>query len=398
LTQLHRDVIVSSEVRMYRDKSGRLYAEHIAGAWSSWRPYTQAFGALSVAARLRDKQPKESGHLAEGEGVSVTGLPFYSGLGGLVRKAPSLLRSIGQLGTSRTVFIGRMPELLSILLYLRARALRAPFIALVVSDPIQLGAVTPGLRGRLVGRILAGITKNAVQHSAAVIYVTQNWLQELYPARHDTPTIGRSNVIIGESEFAAFPRAHTAAPTSPMLVTIATLGAATKGIDNLLAVVSALRSQGQLVTLTVIGGGAAKDDLKRHARLLGIEDDVRFLGHVSDKAQLIHELDRAHCYVSMSKAEGLSRGMVEAMARGLPVVASDAGGTSELISDEFMVDIGDESAMVQKLIQVFSSPQLLDRMSVDNISTAHRVVELAAPQRLTDFLVASLAKSSIRSN
>lgn len=384
------EVIAASEVRMYRSSSGTIYAEHVAGERSSWAPYTSAFGSLTVAARLRDESLAPAGHLAEGSGVKVAGLPHYSGLSGLIRCLPTLLKRVSELGARNTIFIGRIPEPLSILLYFRARILHAPFISLVVADPLQLARVNPGLRGKILGAVLVRFTKSAVRHSAAVIYVTQTWLQHVYPAPAGTPTIGRSNVILSPSAFVIEPRTHPSRLEKPRLVTIAALGGATKGVASLLKVLAMLGKQGRIATLTVVGSGKQLTALQELARSLGVEEQVAFAGHISDRATLLGELDRADIYVSMSRAEGLPRAIIEAMARGLPVLASNAGGTSEILADDCLVDIGDESGLIAKIGDACDRPEILDQMSRQNLASAHEVVELANPQRLSAFLVAAI--------
>ncbi len=73
------------------------------------------------------------------------------------------------------------------------------------------------------------------------------------------------------------------------------------------------------------GEGSYEDDLRRHITLHGLADRVRLIGHVWNVAEI---LDAADLFVLTSYAEGLPHVIVEAMAKGLPVIATDVGGLS----------------------------------------------------------------------
>lgn len=80
--------------------------------------------------------------------------------------------------------------------------------------------------------------------------------------------------------------------------------------------------------LILVGQGPERDRLEGRARDLGIADWVRFAGAVGDVAE---SLQSADLFVLPSVAEGMSNSLLEAMATGLPCVASDIGGNRDLL-------------------------------------------------------------------
>jgi glycosyltransferase involved in cell wall biosynthesis len=80
--------------------------------------------------------------------------------------------------------------------------------------------------------------------------------------------------------------------------------------------------------LLVVGDGGQRHHLERLARRLGIAASVRFLGFRTDLGRL---LGAADVLVSASRREGLPRVVMEAMAAGLPVVATDVRGNRDLV-------------------------------------------------------------------
>ena len=77
-----------------------------------------------------------------------------------------------------------------------------------------------------------------------------------------------------------------------------------------------------------VGGGRRRQELHAIAERLGVAHAVRFLGHREDIPALLAESD---IFALTSRSEAFPNAVLEAMAAGLPVVASDVGGVSELI-------------------------------------------------------------------
>ena len=84
-------------------------------------------------------------------------------------------------------------------------------------------------------------------------------------------------------------------------------------------------------TLVLVGHGPERERLAEKARTLGIEDRVCFLGPIADVADALRSAD---LFVLPSVAEGMSNSLLEAMATGLPCVASDIGGNQDLLGDQ----------------------------------------------------------------
>ena len=84
--------------------------------------------------------------------------------------------------------------------------------------------------------------------------------------------------------------------------------------------------------MLVVGDGSARHSLELQARQLALDDRaVRFLGARSDVDALLNAVD---FFVLPSDTEGLPLSVLEAMAHGLPIVASHVGGIPELIDHE----------------------------------------------------------------
>ena len=103
-----------------------------------------------------------------------------------------------------------------------------------------------------------------------------------------------------------------------------------KRFDILIDAFARLRSAHPRLALILAGDGTLKADLQERARAAGVEETCRFIGHFGDVVALHHALDIC---VQSSEREGTPNAVLEAMAMETPIVATDVGGTAELVSD-----------------------------------------------------------------
>jgi glycosyltransferase involved in cell wall biosynthesis len=104
-----------------------------------------------------------------------------------------------------------------------------------------------------------------------------------------------------------------------------------KGIDVLLRALALVQAEGVRVTMRIAGDGAEREALESLARTLTLRD-VHFIGAVAPE-RVGDELRDADLMVLPSRGEGLPLAIVEAMAHGLPVIATRVGGNEEAVDD-----------------------------------------------------------------
>ncbi|MHB8092095.1 MAG: glycosyltransferase family 4 protein [Syntrophales bacterium] len=148
------------------------------------------------------------------------------------------------------------------------------------------------------------------------------------------------------------------------MVVIGTVGRLTaiKGQDVLIRAFAELKQAGEDVFLVLLGEGERRGELEEMARLLQISDSVMFLGWRPDVAAVMASFD-IFCLPSLN--EGMGKVIVEAMAMGLPVVASNVGGIKDLVrkgENGLLVPPGDVTALAKALSLLCSAPQERRRM------------------------------------
>lgn len=120
---------------------------------------------------------------------------------------------------------------------------------------------------------------------------------------------------------------------SPVLVSVGGL-VERKGFHRVIEQLSALRQRHPGLVYLVVGGpspeGDMSADLQRQVAKAGLQDAVRFVGPLPPE-QLRQPLSAADVFVLASRNEGWANVLLEAMACGLPVVATDVGGNAEVV-------------------------------------------------------------------
>ena len=129
-------------------------------------------------------------------------------------------------------------------------------------------------------------------------------------------------------------------------------------LDRKAVLVLAGRHDGAYETLVVL------------ARELGIERGVRFAGSVGDVAGLLAAVDIG---VFSSRSEGCPNGVLECMAAGLAVAATDIEGVREVVgSSDFLTPVGDAAALSHTILKLASDPSLCATIGAKN---RKRVIE-----------------------
>jgi colanic acid/amylovoran biosynthesis glycosyltransferase len=140
-----------------------------------------------------------------------------------------------------------------------------------------------------------------------------------------------------------------------------------KGFDDALAAFARMRAEQDAprATLTLIGDGPLRRDLQAQSAHLGVGEAVRFTG-LLPHARVAEELARAHVFVLASRTaksgdmEGIPVALMEAMAQGMPVLATRHSGTPELVEHDvsgLLCEEGDRAALARNMSAVARTPE-----------------------------------------
>jgi glycosyltransferase involved in cell wall biosynthesis len=145
-----------------------------------------------------------------------------------------------------------------------------------------------------------------------------------------------------------------------------------KGVEFLLKAMKTIAEADPTVTLLLVGDGVEREKLEGLVRNLGLEERVRFIGRV-DNEDVSRYLSASDLFILPSLAEGFGIALLEAMASGLPIVATNVGDIPSFVENDvngFLVEPGRESEIAEKVLQLLQDRELRERMARDNLSNA----------------------------
>jgi glycosyltransferase involved in cell wall biosynthesis len=167
--------------------------------------------------------------------------------------------------------------------------------------------------------------------------------------------------LAGCSQPAAVTAALGIPPETTVIGTVGRL-TAVKGQETLIRAASELIRQGEKIFLVLLGDGELRQDLEQLTIRLGIAEHVHFPGWRSDVAQVMALFD-IFCLPSLN--EGMGKVLVEAMAMGKPIIASDIGGIRDMVrsgENGLLVPAGDAEALVEAIARLCRDPDGRRRM------------------------------------
>jgi len=226
----------------------------------------------------------------------------------------------------------------------------------------------------LQGRVGRRLKRCVLRHASAVLPVSHDIARTLgvagAPVLRMGVDTGAIRATVGER-----------APERGLLICIGRL-ADKKGIDVLIAALAQVEG----ARLEVIGDGPERTTLERQAERAGVADRVRFLGK-QPRAEVLAALRRACAVVIPSKVgaggdrDGTPVVLCEAMAAGVPVVASDLGGLGECVTDGVdgvLVPPGDADALAVALAKVVDGSAAAAELGRAAAGTAQRTLDIGA--------------------
>jgi glycosyltransferase involved in cell wall biosynthesis len=143
-----------------------------------------------------------------------------------------------------------------------------------------------------------------------------------------------------------------------------------KAYDVLLAATEVLVRRQVPIRVLIGGGGRLRGTLETEIRDRGLEGSVTLLGYQSEVPEFLSGLD---VYVQSSRSEGFGISLLEALATGLPCVATDVGGTAELLGGDTGVMVpADDAGSLAEALERLCSPSVRSTVARNAVNVAAR--------------------------
>jgi len=360
-------VVVSLEFRFFMTPDGQVWTDSINDN-GFWQRYLNVFDEVYVVARVKNvDKSQEIWKRVGSSNIIFLPLVHYIGPMEMMKNIFNLNRSIDKISDLPQHFILRVPSFIGILLYRKLRKKNKKFAVEVVGDPDDVFQPNT-LKAKFVGFyrwLFVRELQMQCRAASAVSYVTSDTLQKKYPASSNAFTTNYSSIELPDYFYTEATR-NFSQKKSFKLLFIGSLAQTYKGLDVLLKALVDPVLNNETLELVVLGDGKLRNEYENLVLELGIQDQVEFKGYITDKKEIYQYYLAADIFVLPSLTEGLPRVVIEAMSTSLPIIATNVGGTPELLNEIALVESGNIAQMSEKIYQFVNSSELLQKEAERN--------------------------------
>jgi len=384
LGQTTLKALVTLEDHLWRSADGYIYGHGPTG-YSVWSELLESFEAVVLLARVGNRNDLHlRGNKVEGPAISVRELPDYLGPWNYLLALPTLRSRIRAAVAQCDAHLLRVPGLVGRLAWQEIRRVRKPYAAEVMSDPSD--TLSPGTMSTPFRSLYRAVATQGLKAICGEAFATLYWsgetMRRRYPPATNAYTCVAPRIFLNggyactadmAQRFRIIEsgnRLHKPGEVARRIGFIGSFAQLYKGADTLLRALALCLHRGANLEISLVGEGRYRKNMETLARELSIERSVHFLGQLAFGLAVCDFLDSIDLFVMPSRAEGLPRALVEAMARGCPCIGSNVGGIPELLAADDLVPPNDPEALARKIMEVTDDPDRMMAMSGRNLSRA----------------------------
>lgn len=367
-------LLFANDDYVYRHK-GQLYIRSQAD-YDFYQRYLRVFERVRFVARCIDEEdinPKRIPFSKEPR-IECVPVPIFHGPKEYAKTYFTVGRLMSDVVKGCDAGIFRLPSTVAMRVAKKFMKTGRPYATEVVFCAKDGETSANGAVEKMLWKIIHSDMKKVCGNANGVSCVTEHFLQQYYYSkRADAFTANYSSLSIDKTFFTA-PRQY---PTKPVLTIAHTANNVNfngrKGHKELVEALRLLKDKGITVNLKFAGEDWDNgfELLGNYAKELGVEKQVEFAGFLN-RQQLSDMLDESDLFVLPTRAEGLPRVIIEAMAKGLPCVSTKVSGNHELLANEYLVDYDDVPALAKSIKTLVTDKTAYEKASKDNFENSQQ--------------------------
>lgn len=322
--------------------------------------YLKYFKNIIVSTRtknIEDETGYKTGYkITNGNNVSVIPINNYKNMSDYILKRKKIEKEITNIIKNVDKVIIRMPSIIGIIAFYICKKLNKDYLIELVACPLDGYLNHKNKLGIIVAPIMYFKTKSVVHNANKVLYVTKKFLEKRYPTKgisyqcSDVSLKNASNILKNRLKRIDTQKEYT------NLVTIGNVNMKYKGYKYTIKALNYLKKLGKNNYKFYIIGNGDNKSLMKYIKKYNLKNEVYFLGSLKH-SEVFNELKDKDIYIQSSLQEGLPRAVIEAMSMSLPVIASNAGGTEELINKENLFKKRNYKELALKILNMNSNNQ-----------------------------------------
>ena len=389
------NLLLVADGHYYKDQEGNVYVESIYD-YNFFSRYLSVFTSVFAMARIEHVSiPPDGKKIASGPNVEFLELPPFKGPWQYLWNYLLIKKKIKTHVSDFQCGIFRMPGAIPNIAAKIFSKTKKPFAIEVVADPWEgfSKGTTRSILRPIIRNLWTYSLKRKCMQANGVSYVTKRYLQDKYPCyagingcNSNYFMSSYSSVELSDDKFASAREYVTMSDItiSHVANSFETYG---KGHLTLIKALRIILDHKYNARVLFVGDGSLKDEFMKVAKELNVDKNITFLGRLPNSEAVRSVIKDSDLFVFPTKAEGLPRALLEAMAEGLPCVSSPVCGIPEILDNSCLVDYDDYQRYAFKIIELINNPQQMNKLSQLNFDTAKKFSNDVLSKRRTAFYI-----------
>lgn len=350
--------------------------------------YLRVFESIRIAVRCEHVDELKSSRVPiDDPRIEVVDIPVFSGPFEYAKKYFAIGKSIRNVCSGCDAAIVRLPSTIGQRVARKVMRRHLPYGVEVVFDAEDGWRSETNPLNRFLWKRIDNEMRETCYQADGVSCVTEHYLQRHYYSKKPNAfTSHYSTLELPESFYSSEKKYPEKAEFIIANVANQVQFNGRKGFNEIIEAVSLLQKKGVPVNAKFVGrdyhNGIEK--LTKLAHKLGVEDRIEFTGYLS-RSELGTFLSSVDIFVMPTRAEGLPRVIIEAMAKGLPVISSPVSGNPELLDAHFLVEYEDVTSLVNRIEELISNRKLYEDTSRINFINSRKYESSILERRRDDF-------------
>ena len=368
-------LLVATDAHFFKTPDGAYWCDSVE-SYQFWLRYLEVFDSVRIVARTKSiLTTTDVLKRVDGPNIEIWDIPFYQGPFQLLLSYFDVQNSFRGCYKDCQCALYRMPsQTAQMALSFKPDSL--PYAGEIVYCQRDSIVGQPFSIVKLLNVIVDKQLKAFCKSANGVSYVTERTIQKYYPCQaivmnHESNkyfTSSYSSITI-DTDYYLKPKTRN---KSDFVVSIsdAAMNTDRKGEKVVIDTVCQLRRKGYQVTGIIVGDGTMREKFDKYAHDIGVGQYIVFTGMITDKQKLREIISNSDLYMLPTKGEGLPRGVLEAMALGLPVLSTKVGGIAEVIPEDFLFDPGDVNGFSTKIESFINNESYRYQVALNNYNKA----------------------------
>lgn len=359
--------------------------------------YLRVFDKLRLVTRCKEEKELKKGRVLLDSDIEFIPVPFFQGPIQYAKKYFDVNKVLHNIVQGCDAAVLRLPSTVAAQVAKRVKCTKIPYAAEIVYDAYDGYQNTKDFISKALWRIIDLQMRETCYHADGVSCVTEYYLQKRYFSKKSDAFSSHYSSLALSKSFYGTKRVYPQKKTLTIAhVANQVVYNGRKGHIEVLKALKLLKEKGVIVNVQFAGedylGGIAK--LKILAQELNVDRQIDFLGYLS-REELSNFLDGTDLYVMPTRAEGLPRVIIEAMAKGLPCISTNVSGNGELISPEYLIGYEDVQGLANRIEKLITSKDAYERASEENFNNSLKY-EASILERRRDLFYGKLRDKIIK--